>query len=105
MTLPVYIIALADRPGGAALRVRLAQAGLTAVLHPAVDGRRGLPPDHEARVDRPRATRALGRPMSDADFACALSHQDVYARILAEGHTAAVVLEEDAIASPAFHDW
>jgi glycosyl transferase family 25 len=105
MTLPVYIIALADRPGGAALRDRLAQAGLTAVLHPAVDGRRGLPPDQEARVDRPRAARALGRPMGDAEFACALSHQDVYARILAEGHAAAVVLEEDAIPAPAFPDW
>ncbi|MCU0906651.1 MAG: glycosyltransferase family 25 protein [Rhodobacteraceae bacterium] len=105
MTLPVYIIALSDRPGGAALRDRLGQAGVAAILHPAVDGRRGLPRDQEARVDRIRAARVLGRPMGDAEFACALSHQDVYARILAEGHDAAVVLEEDAIPSAAFVDW
>ncbi len=70
----------------------------------AVDGRSGLPTDTEARVDRAQALHTMGRPMSDAEFGCALSHQDIYREIIKRGIDHAVILEDDAIIAPGFVD-
>lgn len=67
-----------------------------------VDGRQGLAPEWLAQIDRPGAQQRLGRPMTEGEFACALSHQTVYRRILSEGWAGAVVLEDDAIIGPQF---
>jgi glycosyl transferase family 25 len=43
--------------------------------------------------------------MSDAEYACALSHQRIYALIEARGLEGAVVLEDDAIPRPGFSEF
>ncbi|MCX7685508.1 MAG: glycosyltransferase family 25 protein [Acetobacteraceae bacterium] len=100
---PVFVLSL---PGCEARRARLLAAltaqgvGFEVVL--GVDGRKGLPPEHEAEVDRPGTLRAMGRAMSDAEYACALSHQRIYALIAERGLPGAIVLEDDAIPLPGF---
>ena len=100
---PVFVISL---PGCEARRAPLLDAlaaqGIACEVVLGVDGRNGLPPEHEAEVDRPGTRARLGRPMSDAEYACALSHQRVYALILQRGLAGAVVLEDDAIPQPGF---
>jgi len=62
-----------------------------------IDGRDGLAPEHESRIDRVKAAQRARRELTDGEFACALSHQAIYSRLLADGHDRAVVLEDDAI--------
>lgn len=98
---PVFVLSL---PGCEARRAPLLAAldslGIAAEVVLGVDGRQGLPPGLEAEVDREAARRRLGRPMSDAEIACALSHQRIYALIAERGLPGAVVLEDDAIPRP-----
>ena len=61
-----------------------------------VDGRNGLPSEYEAMIDRRAAQRDLGREMADAEFSCALSHNEIYRSIVERGISAAIVLEDDA---------
>ena len=65
----------------------------------AVDGRNGLEPSFEADIDRQGSERE-GPIMSDAEFACALSHIQVYRRIVQHDIDWALVLEDDAIPTP-----
>ena len=74
----------------------LDRMGVTCEMHWAIDGRDGLPPECEALVDRDRTGQSIGRALSDAEYACALSHISVYRTMLAEGIGDAVVLEDDA---------
>lgn len=66
----------------------------------AIDGRHGLDPQYEDQIDRVLARRS-GYILSDAEFACALSHIQVYRRIVSKNLAYAVVLEDDAQPSPA----
>jgi len=66
-----------------------------------VDGRNGLPPEVEVEVDRARAVH-FGRPMTDGELACALSHQRAYRRILHENLPGAIIFEDDAIVGEPF---
>ena len=90
----------------AARRAPLVQAltdlGIAHEVFFAMDGRHGLPPEAEPLVDRAGAVLVRWREVSDAEFACALSHQAVYAEILARGLPGAVVLEDDVQVGPAF---
>ena len=65
----------------------------------AVDGRNGLDPSHESDVDRP-GTKRKGLTLSDAEFACALSHIHIYRRIVRDNIDWALVLEDDALPTP-----
>jgi len=56
--------------------------GLQYELFFGVDGRRGLPAEHEPLVDRSARINAGSRPMSDPEYACALSHLMIYRRIV-----------------------
>ena len=67
-----------------------------------VDGRRGLSPQWQSEIDRGAAKKNVGRPLTDGEFACALSHREIYKRILNEGWGGAIVLEDDAIVGPQF---
>ena len=100
---PVFVLSL---PGCEARRAPLLDAlaaqGIACEVVLGVDGRNGLPPEHEADVDRPGTLARLGRPMSDAEYACALSHQRIYSLIGSRGLPGAVVLEDDAIPLPGF---
>lgn len=67
-----------------------------------VDGRKGLPPQYEASIDREATLSFMKRPMSDGEYACALSHRAVCQRMLEDGLDAAVVIEDDALLMPDF---
>ena len=59
-----------------------------------VDGRNGLPTQWESQIDR-AATRKAGHILSDAEFACSLSHIESYRRIVADRIDYALILEDD----------
>ncbi len=99
-TIPVFVISL---PDCTERRETIAHAlhalGLPFEFVEAVDGRYGLDPQYEAQIDR-AATRRAGRILSDAEFACSLSHITIYRRIVSENLAYALILEEDAIPYP-----
>lgn len=103
---PVYVISLAD----AADRRRRICAQLDRLSIPfdfveAIDGRRGLAPEFEPMIDRPGTEARLGHRMTDAEYACALSHMSVYRKIIDGGLPGAIVLEDDAILGPLFSEF
>lgn len=103
---PVFVISLTDAEARrAAISARLAALSIPFEFIDAIDGRSGLPAEHEARVDRVKTERVLGRPMSDAEYAATLSHMLVYERIIAENLAGAIVLEDDAIVGHAFAEF
>mgnify|MGYP001801021409 CR=1 FL=1 len=73
-------------------------------IWPAVDGRNGLDASHEMQIDRAATLKTLGRHMTDAEYGCALSHQEIYREVLARNLDHAVILEDDAILAPGFAD-
>ena len=107
--LPVYVLSL---PGCEARRAPLLQNLRDLRFEPEVvlgiDGRAGLPCKYEPQIDRVTANRRARRSLTDGEFACALSHQAVYARLLEDGHDRAIVFEDDAIIDrsllPVLHD-
>lgn len=103
MKWPIFAISLPDAfDRRETLSDQCALYGIDLEFVEAIDGRQGLPDEHECRIDRDGAFRALGHHISDGEFACALSHQTVYQRILADGLPGAIVLEDDAILTPEF---
>ena len=74
---------------------RLDDQGLSYELFYGVDGRNGLPEEYERLIDRQSAQENLGRPMGDAEFACALSHNRIYQKIVERGMSCAIILEDD----------
>jgi len=96
--LPVYVLSLAGCEARRAPLLRsLRDLGFEPEVVLGIDGRNGLAPEHESRIDRAMAKRRTGRWLTDGEFACALSHQTLCARLLAEGHEQAMILEDDAI--------
>ena len=100
MTIPVVVLSLPDcHDRRARVSAALDGLGLPFEFVDAVDGRRGLPPEYESQIDRPLA-RKLGRNFSDVEFACALSHINIYRRIVSENIDYALVMEDDAVPQP-----
>lgn len=83
-------------------RLRAADAQLKALgvdyeRIPAVYGK-GLSQEEKRRgVNRFRWWCAVGRPMTDGELGCALSHQKVYHRMVEDGLPMACVLEDDVV--------
>ena len=103
---PILILTLdGDEARRQPLLDRLDAAGLPWRLFMGVDGRRGLPEQALPLIDRAAAERRLKRPMTEAEFACALSHRGIYQSILEQGLAGAGVLEDDAILQPDFADF
>ena len=103
MRWPIFIISLTDaHDRREAIRKQCDTFGLTFEFVDAVDGRQGLPPEMESKVDRAGSLSDLGRVLTDAEFACALSHQMIYERIVREKLPGAIVLEDDAILTEEF---
>lgn len=95
---PIIVLSLdGEDARRAPLLERLAALGLPFEVFIGIDGRKGLPPRWEAEIDRNAALRQIGREMTDGEFACALSHREIYRNILSKGWGGAVVLEDDAI--------
>lgn len=100
---PIFVISLTDAAARrAAISERLGALGLAHEIVDAIDGRRGLPGEYEAMVDRPGTKAGFGRAMSDGEYACALSHLSVYRLMAERGLPGAIVLEDDAIPGPLF---
>lgn len=101
--LPIFVISLADAHHR---QSRIASAleahGLAYEFVPAVDGRNGLDPTLEKLIDRRAGARNMRYEMTDAEFACALSHQSVYRLVCDRKIPAAIVLEDDAEVSAEF---
>lgn len=103
---PIYVISLPDALNR---RVRIAdqlsELGLNFCYFDAIDGRQGLLPEMETKIDRSATLKNLRRPMSDAEYACALSHMAIYQMILEAGLPGAIVLEDDAILGREFREF
>ena len=106
MTDAVWPILVLTLPGDDARRAPLVQAlerlGLPYELFFGVDGRQGLAECWEGEIDRVAARRRMGHEMADGEFACALSHREIYRKVVERGWPGAVVLEDDAILGDAF---
>ncbi len=96
--IPTFVISLPDSGdrSGTLLRA-LRDVGLDPVLHFGIDGRAGLPPECETRINRAAARENMFRDMLDSEFACALSHLQVYETIVQSGLDRALIFEDDAL--------
>ena len=98
--IPVFVVSLPDcLDRRASIRKCLDDLQIPFEFMDAVDGRNGLDPSYETEIDRQGSER-VGPSMSDAEFACALSHIQVYRRIVQDDIDWALVLEDDAIPTP-----
>jgi glycosyl transferase family 25 len=101
MPLPVIVLSLEDAHDRRAALVQTLHAQeIPFEIWHAVDGRKGLAPEYEQMIDRRATEQNLGRQMGNAEYGCALSHQQIYRVILDRDLAAAVILEDDAIPSP-----
>ena len=81
---------------------QFAALGLSFSFLDAVDGRKGLPEEFASDVDRAGTIARLGYPMSDSEYACALSHQLAYKKILDSKLSGAIILEDDVVLTENF---
>lgn len=103
---PILVLTLAgDEVRRAPLVAALDDAGLSYELFEGIDGRKGLPARYEPLIDRERACHLLRRPMSDGEFACALSHRAIHQMVLERDLPGAIVLEDDALLNPGFAEF
>ncbi|MEM8824489.1 MAG: glycosyltransferase family 25 protein [Pseudomonadota bacterium] len=106
MRWPIFVISLPDAlDRRREMQAKLFDLGLPFTFLDAVDGRSGLPSHLEPLIDRSKARTNVWRPMTDGEFACALSHQSAYERIIEENLPGAIILEDDAIPMPGFRDF
>lgn len=103
---PVYQIFVLTLPGDerrrAPLLSQLDRLGFQFELFFGVDGRDGLPPAYEAMVDRAGTVRRLWTALTDGEYACAISHQEIYRTVLERDLAGAIILEDDAVLQPNF---
>ena len=64
----------------------------------AIDGRYGLPSEYENQIDRIAGLKKAVY-LSDAEYACALSHMKTYGMIIDKNIQWALIMEDDAIPS------
>jgi glycosyl transferase family 25 len=102
-TWPVFVITLeGDEGRRQGLIDQLTKDAIDHELVFGVDGRQGLPKEFEPLIDRQEAKRRYRRALSDTEFACALSHQSIYRRLVDGEYNGAVILEDDAILTQTF---
>src|SRR5690625_1860201 len=100
---PIFVISLADaHERRRRISEQCADLELEIEILDAIDGRARLPAEFEVEIDRSAAEIRQRRRLSDAEFACALSHRSVYQRIVEDDLPGAVLLEDDAVLSPQF---
>jgi glycosyl transferase family 25 len=84
---------------------QLKALGLPYAIVEAVDGRKGLPAVCELIIDRKGTIPAMRRRMSDAEYACAMSHMIIYRKVLDAELPGAIILEDDAELAPGFAEF
>ena len=98
--IPVFVVSLPDCiDRRASIQNSLDDLQIPFEFTNAIDGRNGLDSSYEPEVDR-QGTEREGPSMSDAEIACALSHIQVYRRIVQNDIDWALILEDDAIPTP-----
>ncbi|MBI1495409.1 glycosyltransferase family 25 protein [Halocynthiibacter styelae] len=101
----IYILSLTDsEKRRAPLILQLESMGLEYSVWDAIDGRQGLPEKYESLIDREQSKKRMGRNMSDAEFACALSHRAMQQDVLNRNLPGALILEDDAVLTESFND-
>ena len=101
MLIPVFIVSLPDCiDRRESIRKRLDDLQIPFEFVDAIDGRNGLDPIYEKDIDRPGTKREQGHGLTDAEYACALSHIKVYRQIVQNNIDWALVFEDDAIPTP-----
>ena len=104
--IPCFVISLSDCINRRRRISRsLSDIGLQFEFFDAVDGRNGLDEESERQIDRDASRRLEGRILSNAEFACALSHINVYRKIIADTIPYALILEDDITARPSLIDF
>ena len=101
--IPVFVVSLPDCVDRReSIRKSLEKLRIPFEFVDAVDGRHGLDPSYESEIDRERTERegVKGWILSDAQYACALSHIKIYRQITRYCIDWALVLEDDAIPTP-----
>lgn len=100
---PILILSLeGDERRRAPLLQKLDDLGLEYQVFHGVDGRKGLPPEYESKVDRVAAQKNNRRFLGDSELAASLSHHEIYRHIVENGLPGAIILEDDAILLDAF---
>ena len=98
MTWNAFIISLDEhKTRRAPLIEQLTTFGIPFEVLSAVDSRAGVPEKYREFVDHSGALRDLGRPMSNGEFGCALSHQLAYRQVIERGLAGALIFEDDAV--------
>lgn len=69
-----------------------------------IDGTKKLPLKHENKINRKKAKKKFYRDLTDAEFACSLSHNEIYHEIVKQDLHGAVILEDDAVLSEGFKE-
>ncbi|WP_371056069.1 glycosyltransferase family 25 protein [Rhodosalinus sp. K401] len=106
MVWPIVVLSLpGEEVRRRGLLTALARFALDYEVFIGVDGRNGLPACWERDIDRSAARFNIGRDLTDGEFACALSHREIYRKIERKGWQGAVVLEDDAIIDRRFADF
>lgn len=99
----IFYVNLARRPERRAFMERQFDAlGLCAERVEAVDGRAMPVAEREKAVSRFRWWCANGYRARDGEIGCALSHQSIYRRMVAEEIPCACILEDDVTLTPGF---
>lgn len=102
----IFVISLRDaEKRRAEIACQLHGLGLSFEIVDATDGRQGLTLEQEQLIDRPGTLARIEREMTDAEYACALSHLGVWQRILDRDLSGAVILEDDARLDRPFADF
>lgn len=100
---PIKVVSLADAvTRRQPLLNSLEKMGLDYELFEAVDGRDGLSSSYDGMIDRQWAEQRMGRPLTNTEFGCALSHILIYKEVVEQDRPGAVVLEDDAEIGPLF---
>ena len=102
--LPIYVISLTDSTERRrAISQQAKSLNLTIQIVDAVDGRKGFSAEQETQIDRAKAREHLRKDLSNGEIACSLSHVHLYQKISQDPESkGAVILEDDALLSPAF---
>lgn len=103
---PIYVVSLPDaHERRAGIRQQLDAQGLAFEF---VDAVRGSALSAEERAEKvgpvAEMKARINRGLSDGEIGCALSHQNIYEKVLNEGHACAMVLEDDALLLPGFRE-
>ncbi len=103
---PVFVLSLVDAvERREQISTQLSDLGIAFDFVDAIDGRNGLPAEYEVRVNRAVAKQVFGRELSDAEYACALSHQHIYDLIIEGKQGGGIILEDDVAVDTSFRDF